>query len=266
MHAGNSDMILSVLDRATTHPGEVSGEVPSPSQNPQNGASSLNTIRSAVRVLIVHASPLIRIGLSATLHGSKRCTIVGEAATAADALVETRRRHPDVILMNPRLPDGSGEELCHLVRAEYPDLQVVMIADTSDEVSIVRSVVAGAVGYVLESSDPQQFIEAVERAAAGQALLDPVSARGVLAWIQRRASGEPETDALPSFSAQERRIMALVAQGMTNRQIGAELYLSDQTVKGYVSALLRRLSFTRRAELAAFVARHSPEYDLPSAA
>ena len=216
-----------------------------------------------IRVLIVDESPVVRLGLRSVLGEAGRCFIVGEAGTAAEAIDEARHRRPDVILMDIHLPGGDGPELCRSLREEFPAAQVVVFTTSVVESELLAAIVAGAVGYVLKDAAPERVVEAVERAAAGESLLDPASAREMMDWVRRYAAGPRQDDPLAALSPQERKILPLIARGMTNREIGEALILSDQTIKGYVSALLKKLRLSRRAEVAAFGARHLPHVAVP---
>ena len=208
-----------------------------------------------VRVLLVDSAPVVRLGLRSVLGAEAGCYVMGEAGTAAEALTQVQQWRPDVVVLDAHLPDASGADACRALREAAPETQVVVLAQGSDESALLGAIVAGAAGFLLKGTEPQLLAEAVTRAAAGESLLDPASTRDMLAWVQRRASGIPEDDPLAMLTAQEKRILPLIARGMTNREIGAALYLSDQTVKGYVSSLLRKLGMSRRAEAAAFIAR-----------
>lgn len=206
-----------------------------------------------IGVLLVDDHAVVRLGLAALLATVPSLRVVGQASTAGEALVAARQTHPDVVVMDVRLPDGSGVEACRALRAERPETRVLMLTSYADEEVVVASVMAGAAGYLLKSTEPERLIEAIERVAAGESLLDPRVTAAVLDRLRhaRPTSGGP----LAALSEQERRIVPLVAEGKTNRQIAAELYLSEHTVKSYVSGILHKLRLRRRAELAALVAR-----------
>src|SRR6266542_5052837 len=204
-----------------------------------------------LRILLVDDHAIVRLGLRALFETVERFFVVGEAGTMADAVSEARHWQPDVVVMDVRLPDGSGVEACRAIRAERPATQVVMLTSYADEQALVASVVAGAAGYLLKGAAPDELIRAVERAARGESLLDSSSTRTVMDVLQRQLSGDA-TDPIAALSDQEKRVLPFIARGMTNREIGAELFLSDQTVKGYVSSILKKLGLSRRAEAAAF--------------
>jgi two-component system, NarL family, response regulator DevR len=207
-----------------------------------------------VKLLLVDEQTVVRLGLAALFGAVPHFSVIAAAGTAAGAIAEARRRRPDVVIMGVRLPDGSGIEVCRQIRAERPETRVVMLASSADEHAVVASIMAGAAGYLLKRSEPQQLIEAVEAAARGGSLLDPAITRTVLEWTQRLATtglGDP----LAGLSEQERKILPLIAEGKTNREIAVVLFLSERTVKTYVSNILHKLHLSRRAEAAAFIAR-----------
>ncbi len=209
---------------------------------------------SPVKLLLVDDHRVVRLGLRALFETVPQFVVVGEAGTVAEALVAARQGQPDVVVMDVRLPDGSGVEACREIRSERPRTRVLMLTSYADEDAVVASIMAGAAGYLLKQSDPDRLIEAVEIVARGGSLLDPAVTQTVLQWIQRLGTRAIE-DPLLALSDQERRILPLLAEGKTNREIAAELYLSEHTVKTYVSNILQKLHLSRRAEAAAFIAR-----------
>jgi DNA-binding NarL/FixJ family response regulator len=208
-----------------------------------------------VRLLVVDDHKVVRLGLGALFAPARHVAVVGEAGSAAEAVATARRLEPDVVLMDIRLPDGSGVEACREIRSQRPETRVVMLTSFPDEEVVVAAVMAGASGYLLKQSDPQGLIAAVQAAAQGESQLDPAVTETVLRWMR---GGGPARDPLAELSEQERKILPLIAEGKTNREIAATLYLSEHTVKTYVSSLLHKLHLARRAEAAAFVARHQP--------
>jgi two-component system response regulator DevR len=211
-----------------------------------------------VRLLLVDDHAIVRMGLAALFGTVPEFRVVGEAASSAEALLQARRHQPDVVLLDLRLPDESGITACRQIRAELPETRVIMLTTYAEDDSVINSVLAGAAAYLLKQSDPERLIEAVWAVARGESLLDPGVTRSVLTWLRRVGSGstpEPD-DPLAALSEQERRILPLIAEGKTNREIAAALFLSEHTVKTYVSDLLKRLRLHRRAEAAAFIARH----------
>jgi len=209
-----------------------------------------------IRVLIVDDHEVVRVGLRALLERRPNLEVVGEAGSVAEAVEVAARTRPDVVVMDVRLPDGSGVEACREIRQMDPRIKVVMLTAFADDEAIVGSVMAGASGYVLKQTRSQGLIEAIERAARGESLLDPAVTGRVLEHLRRLARGEQ--DELSSLSPQERRILELVAEGKTNREIAEALFLSEKTVKNYVSNILGKLNLQRRSQAAAFLARRRP--------
>lgn len=207
-----------------------------------------------VKLLLVDDHMVVRIGLAALFGTVENFFVVGEAGTATEAIALARHRKPDVVLMDVRLPDGSGVEACREICSDCSGIRVIMLTSFSDEEAVIQSVMAGAAGYLLKDTDPEQLIGAVELVARGQSLLDPTVTHTVLSWMQRQTS-QPPVDPLAELSDAERRILPLIAEGMTNREIGRTLSLSENTVKTYVSNILQKLHLARRAEAAAFIAR-----------
>jgi two-component system response regulator DevR len=207
-----------------------------------------------VKLLLVDDHAVVRVGLRTLFEAVPHFTVVGEAASVAEARALARRTRPDVVVMDVRLPDGSGVEACREIRSDWPHTRVMMLTSYADEDAVVASVLGGAAGYLLKQTDPQRLIEAVEVAAQGGSLLDPAITEAVLAGMRRLAIHR-DSDPLSSLGEQERKMLPLVAQGKTNREIAAELALSEHTVKTYISRTLQKLDLTRRAELAAFIAR-----------
>ena len=206
------------------------------------------------RLLVVDDHAVVRIGLAALFGTVPGFVVVGEAGTAAEAIVQARRHRPDVVVMDARLPDRSGAEACRAIREERAETRVVMLTSYSDESSVVDAIQAGAAGYVLKGLPPDQLVEAIETVAAGGSVLDP----GVTSLVfgRLRNGGGDESEPLANLPERDRRLLRLIGEGKTNREIAAQLLMSEHTVKSYVSSILRKLQVGRRAELAAFVARH----------
>jgi two-component system, NarL family, response regulator DevR len=205
-----------------------------------------------ISIAVVDDHWLVRLGLINLFGNLRQFAVVAEASTAADAIVGARAHRPDVVIMDVRLPDGSGIEACRQIRSDNPGTRVIMLTSFCDEEAVIAAILAGASGYVLKQSAPERLLAAVETAAAGGSLLDPAVSDTVLHWVRGAASSSPNGDRL---SEQERKILPLIAEGKTNRQIAGELFLSEHTVKTYVSSLLKKLQLARRAEAAAYIAR-----------
>jgi DNA-binding NarL/FixJ family response regulator len=209
-----------------------------------------------LRLLVVDDHEVVRQGLVALLDRRDGFQVVAEAGTVAEALDQARRYEPDIVVMDVRLPDGSGIEACREIRAEMPTTKVVMLTSYPDEEAVLSAIVAGASGYLLKQVRARDLVAALEAIGRGESLLDPVVTEKVLERIRRIASGSQETDELSQLTGQERKILLLVAEGMTNKEIATEIFLSDKTVKNYVSSILAKLNLERRAQAAAFVAKH----------
>jgi DNA-binding NarL/FixJ family response regulator len=205
-----------------------------------------------VRILIVDDHEVVRMGLRSLLERRPGFLVVGEAGTMAEAVRAALQSQPDVVVMDIRLPDGSGVEACREIREQQPETRVIMLTSYADDEALFGSIMAGASGYLLKQTRGQDLANAIERVAGGESLLDPSVTNKVLDRMRRLASGEG--DDLPELSPQERKILSLIAEGKTNKEIAQEIFLSDKTVKNYVSSILRKLNLRRRSEAAAFLA------------
>ena len=170
----------------------------------------------------------------------------------AESVAAARQSQPDVVVMDIRLPDGSGVEACREIRDELPQTRVIMLTSYADEEALYGSIMAGASGYLLKQTRGQTLAEAIERVARGESLLDPAVTDKVLERMRQLARGE--SDELATLSPQERNILAQIAEGKTNKEIAQSVFLSDKTVKNYVSSILSKLNLRRRSEAAAFIA------------
>jgi two-component system, NarL family, response regulator DevR len=213
-------------------------------------------VSSPTRLLIVDDHELVRHGLMALLKRREEFLVVAEAGTVADSIEQARRHQPDIVIMDVHLPDGSGVEACRAIRAELPETRVVMFTSDPDEEAVLSSIVAGASGYLLKQISGRDLVAALETVVHGGSLLDPAVTDRVLDRIRRIASGATESDEIAQLTSQERKILLLVAEGKTNKEIAGEIFLSDKTVKNYVSSILAKLNLERRAQAAAFVAKH----------
>lgn len=208
----------------------------------------------SLRILIVDDHEVVREGLRTLLNRRPGFSVVAEAATVEGAVAEASRAKPDVVIMDVRLPDGSGVEACREIRQENPDTKVIMLTSYADEEAVFASILAGAAGYLLKQTRGQTLAEAVEAVARGESLLDTAVTQKVMERV-RAAGTRTVDDPLTSLSEQEHKILVLIADGKTNKEIAEEIYLSDKTVKNYVSSILSKLNLRRRAEAAAFIAR-----------
>ena len=209
----------------------------------------------ALRLLIVDDHEVVRQGLVSLLDRREGLQVVAEAGSVAEAIAQARKYVPDVVVMDVRLPDGSGIEACREIRAELPATRVVMLTSYPDEEAVLSAIVAGAAGYLLKQIRARDLVAALEAVGRGESLLDPAVTEKVLERVRKIATGG-QTDELAALTGQEQKILMLVAEGKTNKEIASEVYLSDKTVKNYVSSILSKLNLERRAQAAAFVAKH----------
>ena len=207
-----------------------------------------------VRVFLLDDHEIVRRGVRDLLEAAGDLEVVGEAGTAAEALQRVPAVRPDVAVLDVRLPDGNGIEVCRELRAANPDLRCMMLTSYDDDEALLDAIVAGASGYVLKEVRAADIVTSVRRIAAGESLLDPHATARI---IERLRNPPPEDQRLASLSPQEQRILALLADGMTNRQIAHEMFLAEKTVKNYVSNLLTKLGMARRTEAAVYAARHA---------
>jgi two-component system, NarL family, response regulator DevR len=212
----------------------------------------------AIRILIVDDHAVVRIGLKTVLSNANGFRVVGEAGTVAESITLAVQARPDVVLMDVRLPDGSGVEACRRIKADNPDMRVVMLTSYQDEEAIVGSVMAGASGYLLKQADAERLIQAIRDAAAGESSLDPRAAGTLLTQFRELSAKQAEAE-LAGLTDRERRMLALIAEGYTNRAIGEVLHLSEKTVRNHVSQLLRKLGFQRRSQAAAWAGQRRLE-------
>jgi two-component system, NarL family, response regulator DevR len=208
---------------------------------------------SPIRVMLVDDHEIVRQGLRSLLERREHMQVVGEAGTVADAVEAGIRLRPAVIVMDVRLPDGTGIEACRDIRSAYPDVRVLMLTSYADDEAVYAAIVAGAAGYLLKQTRGREVVSAVEAVARGESLLDPAVTSTVLARMRDMAAGK-HPDRLGGLSEQERRILSLIAEGKTNREIAATVYLAEKTVKNYVSTILSKLGMERRAQAAAYLA------------
>jgi two-component system response regulator DevR len=210
-----------------------------------------------IRVFLLDDHEVVRRGVHELLSIEDDIEVVGEAGTAAEALTRIPATRPDVAVLDVRLPDGSGVEVCREIRSQQPDIKCLMLTSFSDDEALFDAIMAGASGYVLKAIRGTDLLSAVRDVASGKSLLDPVATGRVLARL--RDGGGQEDPRMAGLTKQERRILDLIGEGMTNRQIGNELHLAEKTVKNYVSSLLAKLGMERRTQAAAYVARMHAE-------
>ncbi|MFG3304635.1 response regulator [Streptomyces wuyuanensis] len=211
-----------------------------------------------ITVFLVDDHEVVRRGVYELLSVEDDIEVVGEAGTAADALVRIPAVRPDVAILDVRLPDGSGVEVCREVRSQNEDIKCLMLTSYADDEALFDAIMAGASGYVLKAIRGSELLSAVRDVAAGKSLLDPAATARVLERL--RDGNAPKTDdKLASLTEQERRILDLIGEGLTNRAIGERLHLAEKTIKNYVSSLLSKLGMERRSQAAAYVARLQAE-------
>lgn len=201
-----------------------------------------------IRVLLVDDHEVVRRGLQAILERNVEITVVGEAGTVAGAVQEAERVRPDVVVMDLRLPDGSGVDACRQVRAQDENVKVLILTSHADEDALFSAVLAGASGYVLKDLDPTGLQKAIIDVGRGGSLLDPQMATRVLDRMRRGAGQHPADDPFASLSPQESRILEMIGDGMTNRTIAEHLSLSEKTIKNYVSDIYSKLHIERRSQ------------------
>jgi len=217
-------------------------------------ADDTSTRGATVRVMLVDDHEIIRNGLKAMIEQAGDLRVVAEAGTVADAIAEAARTRPDVIVMDVRLPDGSGIEATREIRARNEAINVLMLTSFADDDALFSSIMAGARGYVLKKIRGGDVVRAIRTVGRGESLLDPAATEAVLERL-RQGKHVVSDEKLARLSPQEERILMLVAEGHTNRQIGVRLRLAEKTVKNYVSTILSKLEVSRRAEAAAYLAR-----------
>jgi len=211
---------------------------------------------ATTRVFLLDDHEVVRRGVRELLEAEDDIEVVGEAETAEQALGRIPPTRPDVALLDVRLPDGSGVEVCREIRSAHPEVACLMLTSFSDDEALMQAIMAGAAGYLLKQIRGNDIVDAVRRAALGQSLLDPaVTARA----LERLRTPPKEDERLARLTSQERRILALIADGLTNRQIAGEIHLAEKTVKNYVSNLLAKLGMERRTQAAVFAARLTDE-------
>ncbi len=205
----------------------------------------------SIRVFLLDDHEIVRRGVRELLEAEDDITVVGEAGTAQEARRRIPPTAPDVAMLDVRLPDGDGIEVCRDIRSTHEQIACLMLTSFGDDEAVYAAIMAGAAGYVLKQVRGDDLLDAVRRVARGESLLDPAVTARVLERL-RRASDDDE---LAGLTDQEKKLLALIADGLTNRQIGERMFLAEKTIKNYVSNLLAKLGMSRRSEAAAYAAR-----------
>jgi two-component system response regulator DevR len=211
--------------------------------------------QAPIRILIADDHEVVRIGLSALLDRQDGFRVIGQAASGNDAVRMARALHPDVVVLDIRMPNGSGTDACRQITAEAPNTPVVMLTSYADEEALFEAIAAGASGYVLKRIGSQELVDAVRTVAGGQSMLDPAVTAAVLERVRTAAHAE-EAGAFADLTEQERRVLSHLAEGESNRQIAEAMELAEKTVRNYVSNVLAKLSLASRAQAAAYAIRN----------
>jgi len=211
----------------------------------------MSAARKPIRLLLVDDHEVVRVGLRTVLHNNQGITVVGEAGSKASAMRAVKRLNPDIVLMDVRLPDGSGVEACRDILARHPATRVIFLTSFADDEFALAAVLAGAQGYVLKNIDSSLLIRSIRAVSNGRSILSPALTQRALNWVK---AGSAQVDPVrkQSLAPQEERVLALVADGLTNKEIAATMQLSDKTVKNYLSNMFQKLQISRRAQAATF--------------
>ena len=213
---------------------------------------------SELRVLLVDDHEVVRAGIKALLNAEDDIIVVGEAGTAEEGIRRVGYDEPDVVVLDVRLPDGSGVEACRDIRSRFPEVKVLMLTSFADEEALMSAILAGASGYVLKRVKMTDLVADIRKVGAGESLLDSDMTERLFARLR---SGPQDDPLLSQLSKQERTIVGHIADGLTNKQIADEMFLAEKTVKNYVSNLLAKMGMSRRSEAAAYVARLEGEQE-----
>ncbi|MBC8331204.1 MAG: response regulator transcription factor [Anaerolineae bacterium] len=208
------------------------------------------------RILLVDDHEVVRLGLKALLNRHPHFEVVAEAGTAREALNLVEQYSPNIVVMDIRLPGGSGIDACEKITENHPDTQVIMLTSYAEDEMLFSAIRAGAAGYVLKQIGGDDLISALEAVGRGEALLDPAVTKRIFQEV-RRAAKEEEASAFADLTQQEKHVLILVSEGKTNREIAKELFLGEGTVRNYVSSILSKLNVSNRAEAAAYAVEHN---------
>jgi DNA-binding NarL/FixJ family response regulator len=219
--------------------------------SPVSGEGTAGAADRPIAVFLLDDHEVVRRGVRDMLEAEPDIKVVGEAGTAESALARIPALRPDVAVLDVRLPDGDGVSVCREIRSRMPGVACLMLTSFEDEQALFDAIMAGAAGYVLKQIRGTDLVGAVRTVASGQSMLDPQAAGRLMASLRAPAKADP----LAGLTGQERRILELIGDGLTNRQIGERMFLADTTVRNYISALFAKLGMARRAQAAAFAAR-----------
>ena len=220
------------------------------------------SVPSPLRILVVDDHEVVRRGLVDVLDRREQYQVVAEAGTVDEAVAMARRFEPELVLLDVGLPDGSGIEACRRLIELFPAMLVVFLTGSPDDLDVLGAIAAGARGYVLKQTRTAALMRTIDAVAAGESMFDPAVTGVVLDRVRRCATGEYQ-DEMSELTAREREILPLIAMGQTNREIAAAVFLSDKTVKNYVSSILAKLGLVHRAQIPAYVARHDAAQGRP---
>ncbi|GJL56460.1 MAG: DNA-binding response regulator [Nitrospirales bacterium] len=212
----------------------------------------------SISLLLVDDHDVLRLGLRTLFGETEGIQVIGEAGTKAKAIMEAIRLKPDVVLMDVRLPDGSGIEACREIRNAYPNTRILFLTSFADDDAVMATIMAGADGFLLKEIGGDELIRAVKTVAEGHSILDPATTQRVLAKMKTISEATPESKS-ENLSPQEKKVLALVAEGKTNKEIAVAMDLSDKTVGHYLENIFQKLNVTRRSQAAALFARRFPQ-------
>ncbi len=205
-----------------------------------------------LRVFLLDDHEVVRAGLKSLLESAGDIEVVGEAGSAQEALSRIPPTRPDVAILDVRLPDGNGVEVCREIRSKHPEIACLMLTSYADDEALMAAIMAGASGYILKQGGGSDLLDGIRRVGGGESLLDPAFADSVLRQLR---SGPKQDPRIANLTSQERKVLDLMADGLTNRQIAESLYLAEKTVKNYVSNVLAKLGMERRTQAATYAAR-----------
>jgi two-component system, NarL family, response regulator DevR len=227
-------------------------DAPQPTSQPTSPDEATS---APIRVFLLDDHEIVRRGIKELLESEGDIVVVGESGSAQEAARRIPALQPDVAILDGRLPDGSGIDVCREIRSVDPSIKALILTSYDDDDALFAAIMGGASGYILKQVRGNDFIDTVRRVAAGQSMLDPAMTAAVL---ERVRTGPPKDKDLEGLTAQEQKILQLIGQGLTNRQIAEEMFLAEKTVKNYVSSMLAKLGLTSRTQAAIFATKHPP--------